>query len=199
MASKSLKVGAIAVLLGVAAYWYWSPFLAIHQLRAAAKAGDADAFNDHVDYPRLRESLKGQFSAAIGDRMADRAPKSDAGRAGAVLGSMFAVAMTDRMVDALVRPEAVMRIMQEGKLMPKRGSRRAPDGEDQDGEEPRGGSDANRADGRDPIWSTERKSVDKLVLYARGANQPEDRRTGLVLERRGFASWQLTEIRLPSL
>ncbi|WP_067065439.1 DUF2939 domain-containing protein [Roseateles chitosanitabidus] len=198
MAARTWKIGAIAVVLGVAAYWYWSPFLAIHQLRAAAKAGDADAFSEHVDYPRLRDSLKGQLSAAIGGRMAERMPRSDVGKAGAALGALFASAMTDRLVDAIVRPEAVMRILQEGRLMP-RSAARGGESDDSPPPETPDASGSAPAPSRAPIWSTERQGVDTFILYARQAGQPEDRRTGLVLERRGFASWQLTEIRMPSL
>lgn len=197
MASKALKAAAVAVALGVGAYWYWSPFLAIHQLRAAARAGDADAFNDHVDYGRLRESLKGQFSAAIGDKLVTDAPKGDAAKAGAALGSMLAIALMDRMVDAVIRPESVMRILQEGKLLPKdRAEPRTPRGGA--GTPPGDGPGTDAPPSQPPVWSTERKSVDKLILYARAADQPEEKRTGLVFERRGFASWQLTEIRLPA-
>jgi hypothetical protein len=53
---------AIAALV---AYWYWSPFLALKQMQSAARAQDADAFNRHVDYPRLRDSLKGQMAARM--------------------------------------------------------------------------------------------------------------------------------------
>ncbi len=196
MASKALKASVLAVVVALGAYWYWSPFLAIHQLRAAAKAGDADAFNERVDYPRLRESLKGQLSAAIGDRMGDGEPTNGAARAGAVLGSLFATALSDRMVDAFVRPEVVMRVMQEGKLLPKSDHRRGRRDQENPPEEA-SGSESSRS--RTPVWSTERTSVDKLILYARDAGQPEEKRTGLVFERRGFASWQLTEIRLPAL
>ena len=56
--SKSVLFAILAVILTIGASWYWSPFLAIKQMQSAAKVGDADTFNDYVDYPRLRESLK---------------------------------------------------------------------------------------------------------------------------------------------
>ena len=121
MNSKAIRYGAVALVLAIAAYWYWSPLLAVHQLQSAAKAGDADTFNDHVDYPRLRESLKGQLTAAFTEHMASQqAPDNDFGKAGAALGAMLGMAMVDKMVDAFVRPETVMRAMQEGKMVPRR-------------------------------------------------------------------------------
>ncbi|OWQ90393.1 hypothetical protein CDN99_13650 [Roseateles aquatilis] len=198
MKRNGFAAAIAAVVVGLAAYWYWSPVLAIHQMRSAAKSGDAAAFNDHVDYPRLRESLKEQLAAAVESKVAERSsPNNDLARAGAALGSLFAMAMTDRMVDAFVRPESVMRLMQEGQLMPRRkGDRQASPQEPDATPAPDDSASAQR---REPIWTIERQGVDKLTLYARRADQPEERRTGLVFERRGFANWQLTEIRLPAL
>ncbi|UUZ77388.1 DUF2939 domain-containing protein [Polaromonas sp. P1(28)-13] len=62
---------------------------------------DADAFNERVDYPKLRESIKGQLSALLGEQMAKT---QDAGNPFAALGSMLGMAMVDRFVDAMVRP-----------------------------------------------------------------------------------------------
>ncbi|RZI56176.1 MAG: DUF2939 domain-containing protein [Rubrivivax sp.] len=194
-ARKFSKVALVAAVLALAAYWYWSPWLAIHRMRNAAKAGDAATFNERVDYPLLRESLKGQLGAAIGAKGSQRSESgSDIAKAGAALGSLFATAVADRMVEAFVRPESVMRIMQEGKLMPRRESRAQEPGDSPSDAD--GGAGAAK---REPIWTTERQGVDTFILYARRAGQAEDRRTGLVFQRRGFASWVLTEIRLPEL
>jgi hypothetical protein len=198
-ARKFSKAAFVAAVLALAAYWYWSPWLAIHQMRNAAKAGDAVAFNERVDYPLLRESFKGQLGAAVGAKATERSESgSDIAKAGTALGSLFATVMVDRLVEAFVRPESVMRIMQEGKLMPRRDSRsKAPDDTPSDeGGEPDGSATPAK---REPIWTTERQGTNTFILYARRAGQAEDRRTGLVFQRRGFASWVLTEIRLPAL
>jgi hypothetical protein len=51
--TRNTALAAFAIaLLALAAYWYWSPFLALKQIQSAARAQDADAFNRHVDYPR---------------------------------------------------------------------------------------------------------------------------------------------------
>lgn len=186
MKSNTLRAVVVVVALAVVAYWYWSPFLAIHQMREAARTGDADTFNDYVDYPRLRESLKGQFSSRLTEKMAsDPEPKNEYAKAGAALGSMFAAALVDKMVDAFVRPETVMRAMQQGKVMPKRSSAEA--------------ASAVAVDEADKVrWTSERKNVDKLIAYGGKPGQSENQRVGFVLERTGFARWKLTEIRLPA-
>jgi hypothetical protein len=93
MSSTSAKAAATAGVLAVAAiggYWYWSPYLAVRQLQTAAKEKDADAFNERVDYPKLRESLKGQFSAMLAEQLG-ASPNSgnEMAKAGAALGTML--------------------------------------------------------------------------------------------------------------
>ena len=60
MKFKALFAALIAMLLVGGAYWYWAPVIVFRQMLFAAKAGDADKFNDHVDYPKLRESFTQQ-------------------------------------------------------------------------------------------------------------------------------------------
>ena len=43
MKSARLVLAAgLAILIALAAYWYWSPFLAVRQLQTAAQEGDAE-------------------------------------------------------------------------------------------------------------------------------------------------------------
>jgi hypothetical protein len=182
MASRTIKAAVVAAAVAVGAYWYWSPLLAIHSMRSAAERKDADAFNDHVDYPRLRESFKGQLSALMAEKMGKSSQSgSDMERAGAALGSMLGMAMVDRLVDAMVRPELVMRAMEEAKVNPL--------------PKPTAASGSQKTDVK---WTFDRKGVDKLVAFGQDPAQPDEKRVGFVFERAGFANWKLTEIRLPS-
>jgi Protein of unknown function (DUF2939) len=184
MKSSFIKAAVATAAVAIGAYWYWSPVLTIRQMQSAAKAGDADAFNDHVDYPRLRDSVKGQFSTMLTKTMSSQPePGNDFAKAGTALGTMLGLAMVDRFVDAMVRPEVVMRAMQEGKLVPKQA-------------EPASASSAT-----DPAnqvkWTSERKGVDKYIAYVGRTGDADDKRVAMVLERTGFANWKLTEVRLP--
>lgn len=182
MAAKLMKVGAAAVVVTLGAYWYWSPFVAIHSMRSAAEKKDSDSFNEYVDYAKVRESLKGQFSAMMTEKLASTSSGSDMERAGSVLGSALAFAMVDKVVDGMVRPETVMRVMNEAKIAPKLTEQ--PVGQAQDGQK------------REPVrWAYDRKSVDKLIAYV--ADEPEGKRVSLVFERAGTFGWKLTEVRLP--
>ena len=69
-----MKLKTIAGVLAlttavVGGYWYYSPHLALKSMQAAAQQKDADKFNQHVDYPKLRESFKGQMSAIMAEQL----------------------------------------------------------------------------------------------------------------------------------
>lgn len=201
MAPKSFKVVAIAAIVALAAYWYWSPFLALRQLQAAAQSRDADAFNEHVDYPKVRESIKRNFSAMFEDNLAKTAAGSALARAGAAFGARLGGVMVDRFVDAVVRPEMMMRAIESGQLSPTRGKQ--PGDADQSEDAASSQPDAEPAK-RKLKWTHEREGLDKVVLHA---TQTEDANSsggnksglGLVLLRSGFANWKLTEVRLPNV
>ncbi|MBK9442970.1 MAG: DUF2939 domain-containing protein [Comamonadaceae bacterium] len=155
-------------------------------MQAAAKAQDADGFNDHVDYPKLRESLKGQFSAILAEKMGNT---TDSGNPFAALGSMLGLAVVDKFVDAMVRPEMVMKGMQNGQFGPKA---QQSSGDAGDSSQP-----SNAKEGK-PRWTYERKGFDKLIAYSKDEAETNEKKVGLVFERSGFFNWKLTEIRLPS-
>lgn len=188
MSPKLMKTGAAVAVVVLGSYWYWSPFVAIHKMRAAAEKKDADTFNEYVEYPRLRESLKGQMSAMLGEKMAGASGGSNAEMAGAVFGSALVMAMADRLIDGMVRPETVMRVMDEARVMPGPVKRKA--------EQPQQGQQGQSAPKEERVrWAYERKSVDKLIAYPE--SEPEDKRVSVVFERFGLISWKLTEVRLP--
>lgn len=181
MSSKATKVLLVLVAIVVGAYWYWSPYWVLHQMKAAAESGNADKFNARVDYPRLRESLKGQLAAAMTAEMTKSNSGDGMDAAGAAFGAMLGMAMVGGIVDAMVRPEVVMQAMTEAKLDPRNS----------------GTSETKKRELDDVKWSSERVGADKFIVYDSKPSEAE--RVGLVLERAGFADWKLTEIRLPAM
>lgn len=175
----SLSVAALLlVLVGVGAYWYLSPYVALQRMAAAAKAKDADKFNEGVDYPRLRDSLKGQLAAQVAKTVGAQ-PSNPFGAFGAMLG----MAMVNQMVDAFVRPEMVMQMIKEGRIKADHpvatSSSAAPSGDEE------------------PKWVLERQGVDRVIaIPQQGAVPVMADRLGLVFERSGFATWRLTELRI---
>jgi hypothetical protein len=170
---RILSAAAIVVAAGVAAYWYWSPYLAVRALRDAAVAADAERFNARVDFPKLRDSLKTQFSARL-----------DQDRPGNAFGSMLAHTLVDKLIDTAVRPETIMFALREGKFKIEMSGRQ--DGEKND--EPR----------KKAVWRTERKGADTILFHVEGDGSGAGKdKMALVMQRQGFADWKLTDIRLP--
>lgn len=180
MKTKSILAALVIAVAGIGSYWYFSPYLTLKSMRDAAQANDADAFNDKVDYPKVRESLKGQMSAM----MAEKVGQQDNGFA--AFGAMLGMALVNQMVDALVRPEMVMRSMQEGELKPVPATSK---------DASLGGPAEKKVE-----WTLDRKSTNKVIAYAQETGQAEANKDfGLVFERSGFADWKLTEIRMGKL
>jgi Protein of unknown function (DUF2939) len=196
MKFKSLVAVVLVVVLALAAYWYWSPFLAVRQLQTAAQDGDAEAFNQHVDYPKVRESLKGQFSALLAQKLG---VQKDSDNPFAALGSLIGLGVVNQLVDAMVRPETVMAAMTHGKLaQPAPSPAPAPGG----AAPPADGAATEKAESpeKKANWIIDRQGANRMTAYAvdpAKPDQPVAERLGLVFERSGFVDWKLTEIRMP--
>ena len=179
MKTKPLLAAIVVATASVGGYWYYSPYLVLKSMREAAQRKDADAFNERVDYPKVRENLKGQMSAM----MAEKAGGSENGFA--AFGAMLGMALANQMVEALVRPEVVMRAMQSGEMKQKS----APTNQN-----------AQTESGQKPVeWALERKNLNKVIAYRQEPGKQTDKDVGMVFERNGFADWKLTEIRLANL
>lgn len=173
--SNFLRTALILVVAGVAAYWWWSPLMSLQKMRDAVKTSDAVTFNQHVDYPKLRASLKGEIGAQLDNATAA------VGAPVKTEQSMLGKLLMDRFVDALVQPEAVMQIMRRGVLK-----------ESNEPQPPE--SDSDKLD-----WISERVGVNTFIAYVGKPSEPQQDRIGMVLERDGFAHWRLTGLRMPSL
>lgn len=117
--AKKLTAAVLALAaLALAAFWYWSPYWSLYQMRAAARDQNAEAFNTYVDYPLLRDSLKRQLGSALAGQVANVRNASPA-NIPAALGEAVGLGVAERLVDDLVRPETVMRAMRHGRLKPR--------------------------------------------------------------------------------
>lgn len=209
--TKNRKIAAAAVLaallLALGAYWYWSPLLAVRELQSAAQQGDAERFNAHVDYPKLRESFKGQFAARLAQKLGT--PKD--GDALSALGSMIGMGLINQLVDATVRPETVMAAIQSGSLgRSRRGDAGAAPSSTLPAPPPGAGAGPQSAppvapdpapEARKTRWVIDRQGASRMTAYAVDPDRPDEPdadRLGLVFERSGFADWKLTDIRLPA-
>lgn len=173
---------AVVAAAATGGYWYYSPILSMQTMRSAAEARDAETFNRHVDYPKLRESFKGQMAAMVAEQLGN-----NGGSGAESLGAMLGLAMLNPMVDALVRPEVVMRAMQSGELEPK-------------GQQGSGGPQGQQNSGHreDVQWEIERKGFNRVIAYGMEPGSTDTSKAfGVVFDRYGFSEWKLTEVRLP--
>ncbi|MDB5978356.1 MAG: hypothetical protein JWR07_5116 [Nevskia sp.] len=179
-----IGVGVVVLVLAAAAY-FTSPILAFSQLSAAARSGDRDRLEQVVDFPAVRESLKGQISASVMKAMGSdpelrRNPF-------AALGGMLVPALTDRMVDSIVTPDGVAAMITQGKVnkpVQLQGQGSAA------GDEKAGGK--NEA----VNVSYGYRTLDRFRVEVARKDDPQ-KVLSLTLERRGLFSWKLIRIELP--
>lgn len=176
--TKNLAIASIASVAAlVLAYWYFSPYLVMRTMRVAAEKKDAHTFNQLVDYPQLRESIKGQMAVLVAQRISSSPDPL------AVAGKAMAMAFVNPLIDALIRPEIVMHAMRKGQFALN------PD------KDPHGFASDQQAKG--PAWRFTRPGVDQVIAYAQEAGQANGPEVGMVFQRTGFADWRLTELRIP--
>lgn len=179
MQAKSFLSPIAVVTIFVGGYWYYSPYLALNDIRDAAQRKDADAFNERVDYPKVRESLKSQIAAMIAMEATSSNDRF------AVFGAMLGMALVNPMVDAIVRPDAVMHAMQSGVIKLAQSSTH---------------QDAQTTPNKRPVeWMLERKNIDKVIAYRHESSSDVGKGFAVIFERQGFADWKLTEIRMDKI
>jgi hypothetical protein len=187
MTHTTNKVSLFAILLvavGVAGYWHYSPYLTLHTMRTAIEQKDVQAFNERVDYPKVRESVKSQLATRLAGQMGSDADEGQSSKSFKALGAAFAMALANPLVDAVVRPEFVMAAMSKGEIEVVPGEVK----------EAVGVTEPKKSK---PKWTFDRQGPNKLVVYAKDPENQGEVKIGLVLERSGFAHWKLTELDLP--
>ncbi|GAB3469731.1 DUF2939 domain-containing protein [Massilia terrae] len=170
---RALTVSAIAVgLLAVAEYG--SPYWELQRMRSAIEARDADAISEHVDFPSLRESVKGQMMAMIGNEMAkEEANKNPF----ASLGQAMAVALINPMIDAAVSPAGVIAMIESGKTgLAKPGN----------------AASSTPGHGEKVDYSVSYRSWDKVAVTKKGAAAGS-----FIFRRYGIWNWKLSAIEFP--
>ena len=176
---KAAAATIAAIALATAAYWYWSPHLVMRDMQQAAQRGDADALNAHIDFPAVRESLRGQVAGMLAQKMGEAKDNPFA-----ALGTAIGMAFADQMLQVFVRPETIAASMRTGVWDPlSAGTASQPAGAEEK-----------------LAWSYEREGLHKVVVRPHRKGEPPDaQRLAYVLVRRGFADWKLAEIRIPPL
>lgn len=171
-----------ACALGVLLAWYLaSPFLAVQNLRSAAMKGDVDRLERLVDFPQVRESLKGQLNAQAMKAMQD--DPELAGNPFAGLAMVMVPAIVERALDAYVTPDGLAAIMKgDGSSKAKAVEASPP------------ASKAARSG--EPDWSYGYKDLNTFQIATVEESTP-DGSTAFTMRREGMFRWRLTRIRVP--
>jgi len=179
---RKLIIAAVIVAAGLLSAYLASPYWTLHRIRSAAADGQGDRVAAYVDFPALRESLKGQLSIALNKRMDSRAKDSPS----ASIGQAFAVQMINGMVDVMVSPESVAAMIRSGKA-----PRALP--------EPKTDHvTASNAERREPRVRRGYEGLNTFQVVLVDPDTSEDTLTA-VLSRDGLFGWKLTAITVPGL
>ena len=169
-----MKKSLFALLLCAGAAWfYFTPFMAVDRLEAAAEAGDSQALNEMVDFPALRTSIKSEIQGSVA-----RGIQRDGGPF-AALGSAVTGMIVDPVVNAAVTPEGISLLMK---------GRSPGDGDDS-------GEDDEKWRERTKITRRWEASDRFVIRYS--DRESGDERISLVMRRDGL-DWRLSGIRFPT-
>ena len=158
--------------------FYFTPHIAVYNMKKAADNKDVETLSDYVDYPAFRESLKANFNAM----MASEVAKSKNNNLFEALGAALAAAIINPMIDSLVTPESLAMLMK---------------GEKPQMENTRSGSRTESSHSEaDTKMSMEYDGINRFVVKVKGKDSSEDP-VKLIFKRKGIISWKLSALRLP--
>jgi len=175
MKSKSIVVSLAALAAGV--WLYFTPHLAVGSMKDAAQARDAEKLSSYVDFPALKESLKSTFNAKIAQEVAAQGQDQPY----AAMGAMFAAALINPMIDAMVSPEGLTMMLKGEKPVQQPGN----------GQHENGTSSSEDTD-----TSMSYEGFSTFLVKVSQKDNP-DEQVSLVFERDGLISWKLSAIRIP--
>lgn len=171
---KKITIAAAVAAIAIAATAYASPYYALHQIKTAVAARDAEALASHVDFPALRDSVKTQLEANMASSIAAVAGSDNPF---AALGQSIAGAMLGKMVDAMVSPAGVVALVNKSAVSPQA---QADDSAPAEGKQAKADYAAGYA------------GLNTFIVRAKEG----DKEGGLVLERHGIWGWKLSGIEL---
>ncbi len=179
MNKKLLSIIVISIVfLGIG--FYFTPHLAVHNLKKAAELKDAVKISSYIDFPVLKESLKANLNALMAKEVAKKS-SSDGFEA---LGMAFAAAIMNPMIDALVTPESLAMMMEGEKPLAKNSN------ESTTKESP---SNVEKTE-----TSLSYENFNTFLVNIKSKNNT-DEPVGFVFTRNGLIGWKLTALRLPNM
>ena len=167
---------SIAFAISFITWLYFTPHITAYNIEKAAKAGDSATLSTYIDFPALKENLKGSLNAQMVKKMA----KESKGDGFEALGVAMASALIGPIVDALVTPESLAMMINGEKPLANKSLEKPPKKNDSD------------------LKITKAYESYNSFLINIKKNDSQDGPIGFVFTRNGAFSWKLTSIRLPN-
>lgn len=173
--SPFVPLFALALCAGVV-YAYFTPYLALRKMQAAAESGDTRALAEMVDFDALRGSVRSEVRGAAAREVGGSDPRT-LGKVGGAIAGAVAGALADPVVDAVVTPHGVSLLVQGRRPGEKRKA------------------DADARNWREDIRIGRGYEGPGRFLVRYHDRASGDERLALVLEREGLG-WRLSGVRL---
>ena len=172
------KIAAVAIVLIVGVWFFFTPYIATHNMKKAAETNDSATMSSYINFPSLKESLKANFNAMLAKEFV-KGENTDPMEA---LGAALAVAFINPMIDALVTPESLSMMMK--------------------GVEPNLTQEKSGA-GNNPNDKSDTETTMGYESFGRFAVNVKQKGTSgepmiFVFHREGLITWKLASLRLPS-
>ncbi len=120
MAKSRLLMGSIAASVVLGAIFAGGPYLTLHGLQSAARAGDAQAISKYVDFDRVRTNTKVRLRSSI-----ERSVPSGLSSLG-MIGAAVAGTAMDPLVDSVISPQTIASWLKDAPAPAAAGTSSAP-------------------------------------------------------------------------
>ncbi|HVW51316.1 MAG TPA: DUF2939 domain-containing protein [Trinickia sp.] len=194
----AVVTGVAIVVLVLVVLIYASPYLVLGRVRDAVQQRDAQMIDRYVDYPALRESLKQQVTQMLSRRVQTQKLQHPF----AALGALVGMALVDPLVDAYATPDGVAALLaglpprgEPGETPPPVIDQQSEAASQQPEARPSPGSSATPQAPRAKGSAGYRDMNTFAVSYAGGGDRPA---YSVIFHRRGWFSWQIDAVELPS-
>lgn len=181
----SRAAAAVSCIAAAAAgsYLYATPYISINQLREAVKAKDTAAIERHVDFPKLRSSVKEELKVRLAEEMNKSTEGQDVFDIGInAIGMAIADPLINAAVDTYVSPSGLQMLM----------TGTPPNGGPLEGE----GTNSNGMPSpSEPVLEMNYKDINVFRVTAIDRESKET--VELNFERSGLVNWKLAGVKLP--
>lgn len=104
---KKIAIAATLVVLAVAAFVLAQPLLTVKAIQQGLETQDQIVLEQRIDFPQVREGLKGQLSDVLDAQLKAQAANNPF----AMLGAAFVGKMADGIVDKMVTPKGLVELL----------------------------------------------------------------------------------------